>query len=90
MRRARAGNAGPSSETAGGAGVEMLPRNEEGREMHGNVEGWERPWRMGGWVRWQGSRLQLREGGVALEDERHANLGAEVVAVEAAQTAKPG
>ena len=48
------------------------------------------PQGMGGWVRWQGSRLQLREGGVALEGlgERHASLGAEVVDAEAAQTAK--
>jgi hypothetical protein len=50
------------------------------------------PQGIGGWVRWQGSRLELHEGGVALEGlgERHASLGAEVVEVEAAQTAKPG
>ena len=43
-----------------------------------------------GWVRWQGSRLKLLEGLVALEGlgERHAALGAEVVAVEPAHTAK--
>ena len=48
------------------------------------------PQGMGGWVRWQGSRPELREGGVALEGlgERHATLGAELVAVEPAQTAK--
>ena len=42
--------------------------------------------------RWQGSRPERREGRVALEDlgERHATLGAEVVVVEAAQTAKEG
>jgi hypothetical protein len=47
---------------------------------------------MGGWVRWQGSRLQLLEGGVALEGlgERHAILRAEVVVFKAAQMAKPG
>ena len=47
---------------------------------------------MGGWVRSQGSRLEPLEGGVALErlGERHAALGAEVVAVEAAHTAKGG
>jgi hypothetical protein len=75
---------------AGGGGVEMLPRNEEGREMHGSAEGWERPCRMGRWVRWQGSRLQRLEGGVALEGlgKRHAILGAELVELEAAQTAK--
>ena len=58
--------------------------------MHGSAEGWERPCRMGRWVRWQGSRPQLGEGGVALEGlgERHATLGAEVVNFEAAQTAK--
>ena len=44
---------------------------------------------MGGWVRWQGSRLELLEGLVFLEAlrERHATLGAEVVVVEAAHTA---
>ena len=40
--------------------------------------------------RWQGSRLELLEGGIALEGlgERHAALGAEVVATEPAHTAK--
>ena len=47
---------------------------------------------MGRWVRWQGSGLELREGRVSLEGlgERHAIPGAEVVAGEAAQTAKEG
>ena len=47
---------------------------------------------MGGWVRWQGSRPERLEGGVALQGlgERHATLRAEVVAVEAAHTAKAG
>ena len=47
---------------------------------------------MGRWVRWQGSGLELREGRVSLEGlgECHAILGAEVVAGEAAQTAKEG
>ena len=47
---------------------------------------------MGGWVRWQGSRLELLEGGIALQGlgERHATLGAEVVAAEAAHTVKAG
>ena len=42
--------------------------------------------------RWQGSRLERREGRVALEDlgERHASRGAEAVLAEAAQTAKEG
>ena len=42
--------------------------------------------------RWQGSRLERREGRVALEGlgERHASRGAEVVVAEAAQTAKEG
>ena len=42
--------------------------------------------------RWQGSRLERREGRVALErlGERHATRGAEVVGVEAAHTAKEG
>eukprot|EP00964_Phaeocystis_antarctica_P018375 scaffold10153_cov65-Phaeocystis_antarctica.AAC.3 len=41
---------------------------------------------------WQGSRLERREGRVALEGlgERHATRGAEVVEAEAAQTAKAG
>ena len=45
---------------------------------------------MGGWVRRQGSRPEVLEGGVALErlSERHAALGAELVAVEPAHTAK--
>ena len=47
---------------------------------------------MGGWVRWQGSRREPREGRVFLQGlgERHATGGAEVVAGEAAQTAKEG
>ena len=50
------------------------------------------PQGMGRWVRWQGSRLELREARAALEglSERHATLGAEVVVFKAAQTAKPG
>ena len=50
------------------------------------------PGRTGEWVRWQGSRLERREGRVALErlGERHAFRGAEVVGAEAAQTAKEG
>eukprot|EP00964_Phaeocystis_antarctica_P007011 scaffold3797_cov55-Phaeocystis_antarctica.AAC.1 len=42
--------------------------------------------------RWQGSRLERREGRVALEDlgERHATLGAELVVAEAAHAAKEG
>ena len=42
--------------------------------------------------RWQGSRLEVREGRVALEHlgERHASRGADAVAVEAAHTAKEG
>ena len=42
--------------------------------------------------RWRGSRLERLEGRAALEDlgERHASRGAEVVAAEAAQTAKDG
>ena len=45
---------------------------------------------MGGWVRSQGSRPELLEGGVALErlGERHATLGAELVEAEPAHTAK--
>ena len=45
---------------------------------------------MDGWVRWQGSRPELLEGGVALQSlgERHATLGAELVVVEPAHTAK--
>ena len=45
---------------------------------------------MGGSVRWQGSRLEHLEGGIALQGlgERHATLKTEVVAVEAAHTAK--
>ena len=45
---------------------------------------------MGEWVRRQGSRLEVLEGGVALErlGERHANLGAELVVAEPAHTAK--
>ena len=41
-------------------------------------------------VRWQGSRPELFEGGVALEGlgERHAALGAELIGVEPAHTAK--
>ena len=41
---------------------------------------------MGEWVRWLGSRLELLQGGVALErlGERHATLGAERVEAEAA------
>ena len=44
----------------------------------------------GEWVRWQGSRLELLEVGVALErlSERHATLGAELVVAEPAHTAK--
>ena len=40
----------------------------------------------------QGSRLEVREGGVALEGlgERHAALGAELVVAEPAHTAKEG
>ena len=47
---------------------------------------------MGGLVRWKGSRLEIREGRVLLEGlgDRHATLGAELVAVEAAHTAKAG
>ena len=50
------------------------------------------PGRTGGWVRWQGSRLEQRERRVALEGlgERHASRGAKVVAHEAAHTAKEG
>eukprot|EP00964_Phaeocystis_antarctica_P061813 scaffold36961_cov56-Phaeocystis_antarctica.AAC.1 len=50
------------------------------------------PGRTGEWVRWQGSRLERREGRVAVEDlgERHATRGAEVVPAEAAHTAKEG
>ena len=50
------------------------------------------PQGMGRWVRWQGSRLQRLEGGVALEglDERYATHGAEVIELEPAQTVKPG
>ena len=42
------------------------------------------------WVRWQGSRRELLEVGVALErlGERHAALGAELVVAEPAHTAK--
>ena len=42
------------------------------------------------WDRWQGSRPELLEGGVALErlGERHATLGAELVALVPAHTAK--
>ena len=45
---------------------------------------------MGEWLRWQGSRPELFEGLVALEglSERHAALGAELVEVEPAHTAK--
>ena len=45
---------------------------------------------MGGWVRRQGSRLELLEVGVALErlSERHATLRAELVVAEPAHTAK--
>ena len=45
---------------------------------------------MGWWVRWQASRLERREGRISLEglDNRHAALGAEFVAAEAAHTAK--
>ena len=47
---------------------------------------------MGEWVQWQRSRPERLEGGVALErlGERHAALGAELVAVEPAHTAKEG
>ena len=47
---------------------------------------------IGEWVRWQGSRHKVLEGGVALEGlgERHATLVAELVAVEPAHTAKEG
>eukprot|EP00964_Phaeocystis_antarctica_P005891 scaffold3211_cov61-Phaeocystis_antarctica.AAC.1 len=47
---------------------------------------------MGGWVRWQGSRLERREGRVALErlGDRHASRGADLVPAEAAHTAKEG
>ena len=50
------------------------------------------PQGMGRWVRWQGSRLERLEGGIALQGlgERHATLGAEVVVAEAAHTAKAG
>ena len=43
---------------------------------------------MGGWIRWQGSRLEPLEGRVALEGlgERHAALGAELVVAEPALT----
>ena len=46
------------------------------------------PQGMGGWVRWQGSRPEVLEGGVALErlGERHAALGAELVVAEPALT----
>ena len=45
-----------------------------------------------GRVQWQGSRLEEREGGIALQGlgERHATLGAELVAVEPAHTVKAG
>ena len=45
---------------------------------------------MGGWVQWQGSIHERLEGRIFLEGlgDRHATLGAEVVAVEAAHTAK--
>ena len=45
---------------------------------------------MGEWVRWQGSRLEPLEGGVDLErlSEGNAALGAELVVVEPAHTAK--
>ena len=36
-----AGNGWSRARRGRGAGVEMLPRNEEGLEMHGSVEGWE-------------------------------------------------
>ena len=44
---------------------------------------------MGEWVRWLSSRPELLEGRVALEGlgERHAALGAELVAAEPAHTA---
>ena len=47
---------------------------------------------MGGWVRWQGSRPEVREGRIALQGlgERHAFRGAELVLAEAAHTAKEG
>ena len=47
---------------------------------------------MGEWVRRQGSRLEVLEGGVALErlGERHAAFAAELVAAEPAHTAKEG
>eukprot|EP00964_Phaeocystis_antarctica_P091078 scaffold58354_cov54-Phaeocystis_antarctica.AAC.2 len=47
---------------------------------------------MGGWVRWQGSRLEVREGRISLQGlgDRHATLGAEVVPLEPAQLAKEG
>ena len=45
---------------------------------------------MGGWVRSQGSRPEVLEGGVAHErlGERDAALGAELVVVEPVHTAK--
>jgi hypothetical protein len=44
----------------------------------------------GGWVRWQGSRPERLEGGVALErlGERHATLGPELVVAEPGHTAQ--
>ena len=46
----------------------------------------------GEWVQWQGGRLELFEARVALKglSKRDTTLGAEVVAVEPAQTAKDG
>ena len=45
---------------------------------------------MGKWVRWPGSKREPLQGRVALEGlgERHATLGAELVFVEPARTAK--
>ena len=53
---------------------------------------WGRKAWVGRWVRWQGSRHEVREGGIALQGlgERHATLGAEVVAVEPAHTVEAG
>ena len=47
---------------------------------------------MGGWVRWQGSRPEEREGRIALEGlgDRHALRGAELGEDEAAHTATEG
>ena len=67
--------------------LERHLRTEEGGEIHGSMT-----LCMGGWFRWQGSILEPLEGGVALEGlgERHATLGAELVVLEPAHTAKEG